>query len=338
MPPDVFHPYRPAIPPPGFTIVELLVSMAVLGMMAALMLAVVDSAQKNAKQMSSRAEQYREARRAFERITQRLGKATLNTYWDYVDSFGDPRTTANAATFDPRRYFRVSELRYIQANATILTDPRGGTPRGQAVFFQAPLGLSGNASLSGLNTLLNTTGYFLASGGDAALRPPTITAIKGPQEKIRHRLFEMTEPSGNLTVYRYTSGNASYSGNAWFTTPLAEVANTSRLADNIVALLFRAEYTTANGSATNSFHYSSAPSGGSSQDIKENNLPPTVRVTMVAVDEVSAARIQETGLALEDARDDAGLKRLEEQLIASRLNYRKFESSVRIGPSKWSTR
>ncbi len=109
----------------GFTLVELIVAMAVLSMMGIFMLSVVGTAQNVAKQTTSRTEQYREARRAFERINQRLSKATLNTYWDYVDASGNPRTTATAANFTPSKYFRVIELRYLQTNATSLFDTRG---------------------------------------------------------------------------------------------------------------------------------------------------------------------------------------------------------------------
>ena len=72
----------------GFTLIELLLAMSVLALMAVMMLSVTSSAQKIAKQTTSRTEQFREGRRAFERINQRLSQATLNTYWDYVDNQG----------------------------------------------------------------------------------------------------------------------------------------------------------------------------------------------------------------------------------------------------------
>jgi uncharacterized protein (TIGR02599 family) len=316
----------------AFSLIELLVAMAVLGLMAALMLSVLSSSQKISKQTSSRTEQYREARRAFERINQRLAQATLNSYWDYVDSSGSPRTTNNASTFVPKNYFRISELRYLQTNATTLSAAHGGATKGQAVFFQAPLGQVNSAALTGMNFLLNTVGYFIEKGSDESMRPPTVT---GPA-KNRYRLYEMVEPSENLTVYSLTSENAAYSGSNWFTVPLV-AANSHRLADNIVALLFRADYT--DGSTPKSvFTYTSAPKVATTQAIEENNLPPSVRVTMVAVDESSARRIQDFNLTLTDAQDDAGLVTLEGELIANHLNYQKFESSVKIGPSKWSSK
>lgn len=315
----------------GFSLIELLLAMAVLALMAVMMLSVTSSAQKIAKQTTSRTEQFREGRRAFERINQRLSQATLNTYWDYVDSSGRPRTTSNATTFTPNKYARMSELRYLQTNSSSLTAPGGGTMVGNSVFFQAPLGKSD--TLSGLNSLLNTTGFYIKKSDDSALRPATVSA-----SKTRYRLFELTEPAENLTIYSLTSGNPTTTSTAWYTTPLAELGNSRRLADNIVALLFQAQYQNASGTPTSAFNYTSTPRGLSSQPIEENNLPPTVRVTMIALDETSARRVVDENITLTDATDDTSLATLEENLTEKGLNYRKFQSTVSIGPSKWSSR
>lgn len=324
----------------GFTLIELLLAMAVLALMAVMMLSVTSSAQKIAKQTTSRTEQFREGRRAFERINQRLSQATLNTYWDYVDKDGKPRVAGNA-TFTPNKYFRISELRYLQTNASSLTAPGGGTMVGNSVFFQAPLGKSDTTSLAGLNSLLNTVGFFIEKGSDSTLRPPTVAA-----SKTRYRLFELTEPAESLTIYSLTSGNSTTASSAWFTTPLAAPGNSHRLADNIVALLFQAQYSIPNNTngtstPTSSFLYSSAPiSAGTSgnQTITENNLPPNVRVIMIALDEPSARRVAEGSITLTDATDETSLESLEKNLTDNRLNYRKFESTVSIGPAKWSSR
>ncbi len=317
----------------GFSLVELLVAMGVLALIAVMMLSLTSSAQRVAKQTSSRTEQFREARRAFDRINQRLSLATLNTYWDYVDASGNPRP-ANSTNFTPRRYARVSELRYLQTNAALFSAPRGGRLVGSSVFFQAPLGQFNNTNLSGLNSLLNTVGFFVERGSDTTFRPPTTSSLPA---KVRYRLFELIEPSENLTIYGLTSGNAGNTSTAWFTTPLAATSNSHRLADNIVALLFQAQYTDSTGSPLSNFAYSSTPRGQATQSIEENNLPPSVRVTMIAIDEISAARIENQNLTLADAVNDASLEQLEQQLNDNRLNYRKFESSVSIGPSKWSS-
>jgi len=322
--------------PSAFTLIELLVSMAVLALMAVMMLSVTSSAQKIARQTTSRTEQFREGRRAFERINQRLSQATLNTYWDYVDASGKPRTTNNA-TFTPNKYFRISELRYLQTNASQLAAPRSGTMAGNAVFFQAPLGKSD--TLSGLNSILNTTGFFIEKGSDSTLLPATVSAFKN-----RYRLYELTEPAENLTIYKKTSGNSAVTGIDWLVDsgnnswPLANASYSHRLADNIVALLFQAQYKDASGTPTAAFNYSSAPKGSATQPIEENNLPPNVRVTMIALDEPSARRVADGRITLTDATDDTKLAQLEKDLTDNRLNYRKFQSTVRIGPAKWSAK
>ena len=59
---------------------------------------------------------------------------------------------------------------------------------------------------------------------------------------------------------------------------------------------------------------------------------------MIAVDEPSARRIEEQGIVINDALDEAGLTTLESTLRSYKLNYRKFESTVTIGPAKWSAK
>lgn len=320
----------------AFTIVELLVAMAVLAIIAVIMVSMTSSVQKVAKQTTSRVEQFRESRRAFERINQRLSQATLNAYYDYVDSGGNPRTTNNAASFNPSRYARISELRYLQTNAASFAAPRGGDMKGQAVFFQAPLGQTDSDDLSGLDSLLNTVGYYIEKGGDSALQPAPVRNA-GVAEKNRYRVYECVQPTENFSVYSLTSGAATNNSTTWVNDALT-TDNSYPLAENIVALVFSAIYPDASGNwqpGTNNF--SSAPRNLATQPIEENNLPPKVMVSMIAVDEPSARRISDLGLTLTDVRKHEDLPTLEEELRNKNLNYRRFESIVTIGPSKWST-
>jgi uncharacterized protein (TIGR02599 family) len=330
----------------AFTLVELLLAMAILAIMAVLMLSVTSASQKVSKQTMNRVEEFRESRRAFERINQRLAQATLNTYHDYIDSGGNVRTTNNSSTFVPYKYARISELRYLQTNAADLTTNLPSSPPsigtncvGQALFFQAPSGSVTNSSLSGMNSLLNTVGFLVVQGDDSGLRPATMS---NQPVKTRYRVFELTEPSESLTIYSLTSGGGAMTNTtAWFTTPMGKAAYYHRLADNIVALLFQAQYTDTNGTAVSTNIYSSSPVNGTTtknQPITENNLPPSVRVSMVAVDEPSARRIVDTGISLTNATDDASLDALIGQLRGKNLNYRKFESIVGIGSAKWSAK
>lgn len=314
----------------AFTIIELLVAMAVLAIIAVIMVSMTSSVQKVTKQTTSRVEQFRESRRAFDRINQRLSQATLNAYYDYVDSNGRPRTTATAATFNPSRYARISELRYLQTNA----DAFSATNKGIAVFFQAPLGQTASADLSGLDSLLNTVGYYIEKGGDSALQPAPVRNA-GVPSKDRYRLYECVQPTENFSVYGLTSGAATNNSTTWVSGALA-AGNSYPLAENIVALVFSAIYPDASGTWQTNSTFSSAPRNQATQPIEENNLPPKVRVSMIAVDETSASRIADTGVSLTDPLTHEDLADLEKDLVDKNLNYRRFESIVTIGPSKWS--
>ena len=401
----------------GFTLVEILVAMGILAMMSVFMLSVVNSAQKIWKQNASRTEEFRGARRAFDRINERLAQATLNDYYDYVDASGSTRTAASlgystTTPFIPKSYFRLSDLRYIQLSATSITPlikndyQNGSLPssirtvmqinynalktgtsfRGHAVFFQAPIGSSTSTTNIGMGALMNTVGFYIIKISDLGQIPAT---IKTTGTRNRYRLYEMIEPTDNLTIYAETSGSAGlYKGTEWITAPIASgtLKNTAgvlsatnlgyshRLADNIVALLFRADYTDKNGNPTSSgtdsngnlvssgTYYSSAPTGTYLYDpvtglpiqpIEENNLPPSVHVTMVAVDEASGRRIAAGlpgGAVLPDPQYDTsdaskpvspndpnGMPYFENFLTKNHLNYIKFESTVKIGSSKWSS-
>ncbi|MEI8340870.1 MAG: prepilin-type N-terminal cleavage/methylation domain-containing protein [Verrucomicrobiota bacterium] len=344
----------------GFTLVELLVSMSILVLMTVLMLSVVSSTQNIWRQNASRTEEFREARRAFDRINQQLAQATLNVYWDYVDASGNPRSATSGysyttGTFQPTAYFRLSELRFIITRASGLTPPHSnGTMKGLAVFFQAPVGSATGNNLSGMNYLVNTIGYYVEKGSNAGMIP--IPPLTTNFAKDRYRVYEMIEPTENLTIYSLTSGTANYPGKDWFTTPLASGtgAYSCRLADNIVALLFRADYRDKIGATgTNKYAYDSTPQPRplTSQPIEENNLPPNIHITMIAVDEISGRRITDQSIPLTDAQNDnpdplsgsgppqdpSSLSYLEKQLIDNHLNYRKFESTIKIGSSKWSS-
>ena len=310
-------------------------AVALLSLIILVVGSVITTVQRTWKQSSSRIDQFREARRAMETINRRLSQATLNVYWDYVDADGNLRPAADSVnvTFVPAKYARQSELRYAQLNSSTLTPPHGGTLVGQAVFFQAPVGQTEQVEFSGMSSLLNTIGYYVEKSDDTTLRPPTSTG----DPKTRYRLYEMAQPSETLTVYSKTSENAGYGGKEWYQVPLAEARNSHRLSNNIVALILQAEYPDASGNTQSVYAYDSTPqTGTTTQPIEVNNLPPLVRVTLVAVDEAAGRMIEQRNLNLPSVVDDASLKELEKILIQNNLSYRKFQTAVRIGSAKWS--
>src|SRR4051794_41666065 len=91
---------------PGFTLVELVASAAVITLLMLMLVQMSKSTADTWKNGISRAEEFRESRRAFEMVTRRLATATLNTYWDY-------EYASNAKPDDPpTRYRRPAARRF----------------------------------------------------------------------------------------------------------------------------------------------------------------------------------------------------------------------------------
>ncbi len=346
----------------GFTLVEVLVSIALLALLLLILISVTNSIQRTWSYTNGKIEEFRNAREAFESMTRRLSQATLNTYLDY-------HYPNNDVTLQPDRYVRQSELRFISGNAATLT---GATDKPtHALFFQAALGFSSDANYSKLNKLLNTWGYFIEFGDDSSSRPAFIANMpRPPAPRYRFRLMELMEPSDSLSLYTYTSGtdstgsakNLAYDATTWFTTPLAASPRPVRtLAENIVALVFLPKLAPqdekslqADGSIPPApvgtslsphFSYDSTVATGNAALNWKNQLPPIVQVTMVAVDEASFNRFQsgsampvlfDPGLFTDAANYDSDLKQLESALQAKKLNYRVFTIDVSLKTAKWS--
>lgn len=352
----------------GFTLIELLVASLVVLLITALLLAVLQQTGKIWQRTVGKAEQFREARGAFETITTRLAEATLNPYWDY----DDPNV--------PTKYRRRSELRFTSGPAKTLL---GAPPAGRqwltdSVFFLAPFGFTHTPSYHGYQSLC-TWGYYLDLGDDPVVRPDFLKNTKLPV-RIRPRLYEMWLPTEENRIYKYTSGTAGriYSGSDWFREPLAQTQPPVRvLAENIAALIIlprlapadekevKAGRPTALGDDFSplapEYLYDSSPiSSSNPADSRHadrrldpvHQLPPLLQVSMVALDDASAARLGYTTsnadpLKLHDKFTQSadlskdlfragGVDAVESLLIAKRANYRIFTTNVVVKAAKWS--
>ncbi len=336
----------------GFTLVEILVSMAILTLLLLTLVAVTDSIRRTWTYTSGKIEQFREAREAFEAINRRVSQATLNTYLDYQR---DP--SGNLLLTGTNNYVRQSELRFISGPSLL----DGGTHPTHAIFFQAPLGYVETSTYSGMENLLNTWGYYLEFSDDSALRPPFLSAAIAPLHS-RFRLMELMEPAESLTLYSAevaAGGNSSYSAKTWFTTPLASKSRV--LAENIIALILLPKLSpqedTTGTMLSPNYTYDSTTIGpnGSNKDYNtKSQLPPVVQITMVAVDEVSYNRLQgnstmmpDLGLSalfanVGDIQDPSkpgyaqDLKTLETTLKSKKLTYHIFTTNISIKGAKWS--
>ncbi len=335
----------------AFTLVELLVSTAIVALLLVILLSITSQVTASWRHTSGRTEQFRQARESFDAISRRLGQATLNTYWDY----DDPAS--------PTNYVRQSELRFLSGPTETIAGgaPSGKRWPGQGVFFQSPLGASepGQTNLSGLNSLLNTWGYFVEFGDDTAFRPAALNGT-GVQPRSRFRLCELIQPADQLSIYQYTSGangsgkpkNLSYAGSDWFAQSLRQTGMSRPvhvLAENVVALVVLPRLTPqedATGALlAPGYQYDSTETRSNPLINPKNQLPPLVQLTMVVLDENSARRL-ENGSAMPNlgldqlfrdaASYDTDLATLEKTLNGKNLGYRVFNTSVRLKGAKWS--
>lgn len=313
----------------AFTLVELLVSTAIIALLMVVLLQMTGQTSATWRYTSSRAEQFREARNAFDVMTRRISQATLNTYWDY-DSFNAPTT-----------YERRSELRFICGplqngpSGTKLDDTTTAPRPGHGIFFQAPFGFVAKVNAGdtvspnydGLNTLLNSWGYFVEVNDDSQLRPPFISEAIAPH-RVRYRLIEFMQPTNAMSIYKWTSGGLEqdpdavvqrkYAGFEWFRDAFkvsiadASLTTSHVLAENIIALLILPKLSKEDAEenlpaadretalAPNYFYHSGVPGAASTTGSAQakgllnskHQLPPVLQVTMVAIDELSARRIK----------------------------------------------
>jgi uncharacterized protein (TIGR02599 family) len=338
----------------GFTVAELLVASAILALLVVLLLSMVTQTSKTWKATSGKIEEFRDARDAFDTITRRMGQATLNTYLDYDNP-------AN-----PKAYMRQSELRFLSGTTTnILGNILTTTNPTMGVFFQAPNGFSTNSTNSILQNALNTWGYFIEYGSDSNSRPGFLP-LGAPAPRYRYRLMELMEPTENLSVYNYTSGNRNYTNIDWISNSMANPTNRPAhvLSENVIALIVlpKLSPTDVANMGSNYSVSSLAPNFiyDSSQNLNtnpidanlntHNQLPPVIQVTMVAVDETSAVRFANTYSNLMSANSPQGyanlfqsasnlstdLTNLGSILAAKQINYRIFTTDVMIKGAKWS--
>ncbi|HEY8966518.1 MAG TPA: Verru_Chthon cassette protein C [Candidatus Methylacidiphilales bacterium] len=271
----------------GFSLVEVLVTLVVLSMVLVIVLGMTSQVATVWKRSSQRMEEFQGARLALDTITRSLGSATLNTYYDYYDAARKRRTADNAATFVPDTYGRYSELEFVCGKALVAL-PRPQVT--QAIFFQSPQGYSQAASYAPLGATLNSVGFYIDFNSDADDRPGFLASLlQRSPPRWRYRLMQFLQPTESLSVY----DNPDH---GWFTAPLGGTRPPVRLlAENIVACVFcpLRPLDPPGTYLAPRFEYDSrmAWTSGDQPDAM-NQLPPVVRVVLVALDEASVARIQ----------------------------------------------
>lgn len=324
----------------GFTLVELLVAMSILSVLLLLLSQLLDQVQKTWNYSEGRVSQFREARVAFDLISKNLSQASLNTYWDY--EYNEQNVVEN--------YKRQSELHFVTLDGQSLGSVGGGDISGDAIFFQAPLGVSN--IYRNLNNLFVARGYYLMFGDDDRFKPSIIDSTPS----YRFRLMEYRPPAEFNQIYidgdRERARDLPPSYDEWFKYDLEEYS--TPLAENIVAFVISPRDTMETASDTRRDTYSriardyNFDSNTHTDPRYVQQIPPLVRVTMIAIDEGSAVRLEaENGSSepnlvsrsyfRDTSNFDDDIEDLSEELSAKGLNFKVFSTMVAIRSSKWST-
>lgn len=313
----------------GVTLVELLVSMAIFSLVVVLLSGVLARTQEVNRSVSSQVYQFREARRAFDAMSQVLAQATLQTYWDYDHVEAGGRLV-------PSAYVPRSDLRFVAGRASVLLD--SGDERvhpGHALFFQAHTGFSRDPDAAGFNGLLNSWGYFVEYGDRNDRQPGFLDDGSGGGRL--YRLVEFRQPAEQLTIFR--DGAAD---NGWFRSP--PPGQRRVLAENILLLtalpLWPGQDEDDAGVA---YDYDSA--GILSSQPRMHQLPARVRLTLVALEAGAAGRLAAEdrlatllpeGLFADPARFEADLGQVRARLDQERLGHRVFTTTVALRAARWT--
>ncbi|NJK91534.1 MAG: Verru_Chthon cassette protein C [Blastochloris sp.] len=278
----------------GFSMVEIMVSITILSVILLATTAMIGQVNNVWRRTTGKMNAFQESRAAFESLTRKLSQSTLNTYWDYNPPIGNPGGLV------PTEYVRQSELHFVCGPAKeLLNGVPALTTTGHAVFFQAPLGYTVDSSSTQgrLDNLLNASGYFIQYSSDQDRRPNFIQAASGVLPKNRYRLMELWQPSSELSVYAINWDTVANPYD-WFMEPVTQKQGRA-IASNIIALVIQPGRSSGDtgGPLSSDFSYDSrrylkSPANPFAS-LTRNQLPPVLNVTMVALDEDSAKRMDE---------------------------------------------
>lgn len=319
----------------GFSLIEVLVSFAVLALIMVMLLSITDVTSKTWKGTTEKMQAFEESRAAFDRITSLLGQATLTPYWDY----DDPQ--------NPTKYQRASELQFLSLPMALMPTmpPTAAAVPAHGLFFQAATGkVASTAGFGNLPLLLNAYGYFVEYGPDE--RPVWLPDSIAPRN--RFRLKEWRAPSEKMTLYGKTSGPTGkvYHGADWIN--LSDPA-AKALAENVIAFVVYPKSTDSTPSSLaepDTFVYNTRTDSTTAEGKNQKHqLPPEVELVMVAVDETSALRqwnnassspALAAGLFERPANLEADLKTLISRLNTANIKFIILRSTVKIRGARWS--
>ncbi len=254
----------------GFSLIELMVSTAVLSMLLIIVFQMLKGVQATWKRTRQDVGEFKDARQAFEEITRRVSQATLNTYFSYRY---DEQTVRGVKLRMGREIIPQSELHFVCGPAEKLgitkkNSRQIGQRYSHAIFFEAPFGFcidedkkqKDQLQYEKMNGLMNGWGYYIEFNTDELDRPQMLTQLENsPKPRPRYRLMEFRQPTEYLQIYklqlREMDKNASkdkiyewfaegnYSVNSKWNTSLGDrdtdgfFRTTRVVAENIVAMI-----------------------------------------------------------------------------------------------------
>ncbi len=314
----------------GFTLLEMLVSLAVLAVILLALSGVVEMTRRAYRSTMGKIDSFESARAAFDHLSRALASATLMSHLGY----DDPKF--------PGAYERKSDLHFFSAPQKSLGLHGTGAESTHAVFFQATLGSPGGQALADTGALLLATGFFIAYGNDPLLPHPLENKV---ENRRRYRLFQYLPPKEDMTVYDKTLttsdgvlvSDGNFKGGDWFLADVVDGRFCHPLADNVVFLGILPVF---DGLAPN-YEWNSRDKGNAAT---HHRLPHSLRIVLAVIDEAGAARLPASETAppivpaglFEDASEYEGdIGKLETALTDFKppLTYRIFTAEIRMDAS-----
>lgn len=325
---------RPEARPGGFTLLEVLVTLALALIILGTLLEFMANVDRLWKTTAT--DPFVDAESAFENMATHLAGATLEPYQDYADATGAFRTASSPPSFAPDHPARRSDLAFVCGPGVTWLAGSGRTTVADSVFFVAPQGYTQTDARAGLEHLLNALGYFVDFGDETDI--PAF--ILPGTHRWRWRLKEILQPTEALGIY------AAPTSMAWIQ-PLVQMnAATPVLAENVIALIVLPERSTGDSGAALApgFSYDSRDA---SSPVTRHQLPPRIRLVLVAIDEASAQILASqngsqppslvpANLFTEAAQLDADLASLDAALTGQRIRHRILQREIVLPAAAWT--
>jgi uncharacterized protein (TIGR02599 family) len=374
----------------GFTLVELMVSTTIISLLMVVLTTMVNQFSQTWRYASSKVASFQAARDGFESMTRKLSQATLNTYWDlYYVNIGGRQA--------PKDFVRQSQLRFVCGPMSRLAPDKSRLTHG-IFFQAPLGMVDDNASLGPMDNLLNTWGYFIEEGDDTLMRPSFLNGRVPVRHRSRLMELMQPAEAMSVYDLDPKGAQTPLPGDqlSWFRPALTANPRPVRaIADNIVALIIWPKLANAEaearrdqgksplspnylydsslltfksqryGSAISPVYLNEGAKLVTASDPQEaadinpkNQLPPIVQVTMVAVDEPSAARTEDGGVkdgiqkltqglfeiacppgtrSNGETQYNKDVKEMEQRMVNAKMTYRIFQTNVLIRGAKWST-